>query len=957
MLVQAARVEVQQFLKDGENASTGPIIGIDIGASYSRVGIWRNGEFEIITADQGSRALPSWVAFTDDGHLIGEEAKSQATSNSRRTVFDFGRLVGLEFRDHTIQEATKRFPFKVINERGQPRVSIETAGKEVTFAFEDILSMVLKRLKEIAEDYLNEPVYRAVITVPAQFNDAQRVATKNAGKAAGLDILRALNKPVAAALAYDLDKKNQTEGIFQAFGFDTQWYERQVLVYDLGASTLDVSVITIEEGVFEVQSITSARLGGENFNGRIVTYLAEKLSKASTVDITQDAVSMERLAVEAERAKRILSFQNDTVFEIESSDGVTLSEILTRAQFESLNDDLFEATLKYVRKALEDAKMKESDIDEIVLVGGSTRIPKIEQMVEDLFAKKAQKYINPDEVTVIGAAFQGSRLAMEEHLGPAPRGMLEIEVTFELDPNNVLRVSAIEKTSGRSHSIDIPTSERFTAEDADRIVEEAEKYAEDTANRAQYEARKKLEDFVYSLKRQVASNKGQRMEKDDRDSILDAVKRTEHWLDDHATKADVEDFDAQFQTLADAVDPVVPEATHNGHHDSKTKGSEQDKLYLGGVTQDLVPQMERPATDINQCRSVPCTRTETGGFVSESEAVNDSYISSSIAFGGAYLAKPITRREDDFAQLSEADAVLTRPQDWFVGGDKANPESRRPSTCGEPLSLLHSCGKTCDVNLRLARLSGLPVDDVCFGFDVADSALEHVSRRSITDCVVIEDMILSTLCLQQRLDTLVIVNRQNFNDISQSSSSSYLPAFSNESSFYDPILYPDDTDNMDLSEVQDFVNGSRQPLINHALEDINANATTVQSDTIEAYVEEIYVPGHGQPTPSPTRSPGSRRHTPRKDGFVCTVEDCRKTFNRNFAISKSISVVMRDLTGAQSVARDSSTLRTSFVTNGSTSNKLQPRLHITATLKDAPTLRASLVATTSFGISVANMRV
>jgi heat shock protein 5 len=270
--------------------------------------------------------------------------------------------------------------------------------------------MVFKRLKETAEKHLGEPIQRAVLTVPAYFNDAQRAATREAGRIAGLEVLRVINEPTAAVLAYRLDQTNQTEPQLRAFGLDEISYERQILVYDLGASTLDVSIITIEEGVFEVQSTAgNTHLGGEDFNERVISYIAKKYNKDNDVDITKDARTMGKLRYEVEKAKRTLSFQETTVIEIKSfHNGKDFSETLTRAQFEVLNKDLFNETLKYVRKALKDAKMKESDIDEVVLVGGCLHIPKIEQMLVDFFGKKTRKNINPEELVAIGAAVQSS---------------------------------------------------------------------------------------------------------------------------------------------------------------------------------------------------------------------------------------------------------------------------------------------------------------------------------------------------------------------------------------------------------------------------------------------------------------------------------------------------------------------------------------------------------------------
>jgi heat shock protein 5 len=309
------------------------------------------------------------------------------------------RLIGQKFNDKSVQNDIKHFPFKVINKGGQPRVSVEVHKEETTFTPEEISAMVLGKMKEVAESYLGEPVKNAVVTVPAYFNDAQRAATKDAGTIAGLNVLRVVNEPTAAALAYGLDKTDQKE--------------RQVLVYDLGGGTFDVSILTIEEGVFEVQSTAGdTHLGGEDFDNRVISYFAKKYNKENDVDITKDAKSMGKLKREVEKAKRTLSSQKTTKIEIESfHKGNDFSETLTRAKFEELNNDLFKKTLKPVEQVLKDAKMKKSDIDDIVLVGGSTRIPKVQQMLEEYFGKKARKDVNPDEAVAFGAAVQGGVLA------------------------------------------------------------------------------------------------------------------------------------------------------------------------------------------------------------------------------------------------------------------------------------------------------------------------------------------------------------------------------------------------------------------------------------------------------------------------------------------------------------------------------------------------------------------
>ncbi|XP_024985512.1 luminal-binding protein-like [Cynara cardunculus var. scolymus] len=384
-----------------EASKLGTVIGIDLGTTYSCVGVYKNGHVEIIANDQGNRITPSWVAFTDSERLIGEAAKNQAAVNAQRTIFDVKRLIGRKFEDKEVQKDMKLVPYKIVNKDGKPYIQVKLKDGEKVFSPEEISAMILTKMKETAEAFLGNRIKDAVVTVPAYFNDAQRQATKDAGVIAGLNVARIINEPTAAAIAYGLDKKSG---------------EKNILVFDLGGGTFDVSILTIDNGVFEVLATNGdTHLGGEDFDQRIMEYFIKLIKKKHNKDISKDNRAIGKLRREAERAKRALSSQHQIRVEIESLfDGTDFSEPLTRARFEELNNDLFKKTMGPVKKAMEDAGLEKKQIDEIVLVGGSTRIPRVQQLLKDYFnGKEPNKGVNPDEAVAYGAAVQGGILSGE----------------------------------------------------------------------------------------------------------------------------------------------------------------------------------------------------------------------------------------------------------------------------------------------------------------------------------------------------------------------------------------------------------------------------------------------------------------------------------------------------------------------------------------------------------------
>ncbi|KAL5057138.1 hypothetical protein RYX36_028742 [Vicia faba] len=607
----------------------GCAVGIDLGTTYSCVAVWldEHNRVEIIHNEQGNKTTPSFVAFTDNERLIGDAAKNQTASNAENTVFDAKRLIGRKFNDSVVKKDMMLWPFKVVaGDNGKPLIVVKYKGQEKHLCAEEISSMILTKLREIAEKYLDSPVKNVVVTVPAYFCDAQRKATIDAGAIAGVNVIRIINEPTAAALAYGLDKRSNFVG------------EKNIFVFDLGGGTFDVSILTINDKVFQVKATGgNTHLGGEDFDNRMVKYFVDEFNRKNKVDITRNPRALRRLRTACERAKRVLSFSVVTTVEVDSLfQGIDFFSSITRAKFEEINMDIFEECMETVKNCLTDSKMNKSTVNDVVLVGGSSRIPKVQQLLKEFFnGKDLCMSINPDEAVAYGAAVQAALLSegfknvpnlvlrdvtplslgkldfgdimnvmiprnscipikmtrsfgtvednqtsvlievyegertkasdnnllgsfILSNLPPAPRGY-SISISFAIDENGILTVTATDKSTGNMNEITINNyKERLAAEEIKKLITEAENFhIEDKKFLKKAEVMNALDYCVYKMRNALNQTKhNSKLPSKDINMINSAITEASNLLDS-SQQVEIEVLESHLQDFESMLEHII----------------------------------------------------------------------------------------------------------------------------------------------------------------------------------------------------------------------------------------------------------------------------------------------------------------------------------------------------------------------------------------------------------------